>query len=338
MSDTLGKRIAENRKRIKLTQDQLAEKLGVTAQAVSKWENDLSCPDIGTVPLLADIFGISIDSLLGHKEQAPVHEAQVIDPETQDDAHTNSHRMKMDLQLDGGKTGMLSLAVLVLFVGTLYLLSALFTWNLSLWELLWPSALLVFGLFGLFSKFSFFSIGCVTLGSFFLANKLFTHTITSNKLLWAIVIILFGLSMLIDTFRRSKKRVTCHTGDSSMEQSKRTSNYSISENSFSYCASFNEEYKKICMSDLEHGDVSVCFGEYTVDLSGITNTISGCTLDANCCFGDLTLLIPSNFALKPDSSSVFASIVTEGQPADTANQEILLDASVTFGQITIRYV
>ncbi len=42
MEQTLGKRIAENRKRLKLTQDQLAEKLGITAQAVSKWENDVS--------------------------------------------------------------------------------------------------------------------------------------------------------------------------------------------------------------------------------------------------------------------------------------------------------
>ena len=64
MEQTLGKRIVDNRKRLKLTQDQLAEKLGVTAQAVSKWENDQSCPDITILPKLADIFGISTDELL----------------------------------------------------------------------------------------------------------------------------------------------------------------------------------------------------------------------------------------------------------------------------------
>lgn len=47
---TLGKRILYHRKRLGLTQDQLAEKMGVTAQAVSKWEHDLSCPDVTTVP------------------------------------------------------------------------------------------------------------------------------------------------------------------------------------------------------------------------------------------------------------------------------------------------
>ena len=45
MEQKIGSRIAANRKRLKLTQEQLAEKLGVTPQAVSKWENDQSCPD-----------------------------------------------------------------------------------------------------------------------------------------------------------------------------------------------------------------------------------------------------------------------------------------------------
>ena len=45
MEQSLGKRIIENRKRLGLTQDRLAEQLGVTAQAVSKWETGLSLPD-----------------------------------------------------------------------------------------------------------------------------------------------------------------------------------------------------------------------------------------------------------------------------------------------------
>lgn len=64
---TLGKRIAMLRKRSGMTQEQLAERVGVSAQAVSKWENEASCPDIMTLPLLADIFGVTIDELLGKK-------------------------------------------------------------------------------------------------------------------------------------------------------------------------------------------------------------------------------------------------------------------------------
>ena len=78
MEQTLGKRIVLNRKRMHMTQDQLAEKLGVTAQAVSKWENDQSCPDIATLPKLAQIFGITVDELLGTR-QMPAREAEVVE-------------------------------------------------------------------------------------------------------------------------------------------------------------------------------------------------------------------------------------------------------------------
>lgn len=61
----LGEQIARNRKRLGLTQEGLAARLGVTNQAVSKWENDQSCPDLPLLPLLADLFGITLDALFG---------------------------------------------------------------------------------------------------------------------------------------------------------------------------------------------------------------------------------------------------------------------------------
>ena len=81
MEETMGKRIAGNRRRLGLTQEQLAEKLGVTAQAVSKWENDQSCPDISMLPSLAEIFGVTTDEMLGVERRAPeaaVQEAEVV--------------------------------------------------------------------------------------------------------------------------------------------------------------------------------------------------------------------------------------------------------------------
>ena len=48
-----------------MTQDALAEKLGVTFQAVSKWENGLAMPDITFLPRLSEIFGVTVDSLFG---------------------------------------------------------------------------------------------------------------------------------------------------------------------------------------------------------------------------------------------------------------------------------
>lgn len=61
---TLGIMIASLRKENGMTQLELAEKIGVTDKAVSKWERDISCPDVNTIPKLAEIFGISVDELM----------------------------------------------------------------------------------------------------------------------------------------------------------------------------------------------------------------------------------------------------------------------------------
>ena len=65
--DTLGKRIAALRREKSLKQDELAELLNVSPQAVSKWENDQSCPDISLLPELARILEVTVDELLSGK-------------------------------------------------------------------------------------------------------------------------------------------------------------------------------------------------------------------------------------------------------------------------------
>lgn len=69
---TLGQRIAELRSGRGIKQNELAERLGVSAQAVSKWENDISCPDISVLPQLAEELGVTVDELLTDKERGPV--------------------------------------------------------------------------------------------------------------------------------------------------------------------------------------------------------------------------------------------------------------------------
>ncbi len=65
----LGNNISKYRKQLGLTQEQLAQKLEVTNQAVSKWENDQCCPDVQLLPKLADTLGISLDVLFGREGQ-----------------------------------------------------------------------------------------------------------------------------------------------------------------------------------------------------------------------------------------------------------------------------
>ncbi len=59
----LGKKIRQLRFKAGMTQEQLAEELGVVPQSVSKWENAAAMPDITTLPRLAEIFGVTIDDL-----------------------------------------------------------------------------------------------------------------------------------------------------------------------------------------------------------------------------------------------------------------------------------
>lgn len=62
--------IVNRRKALGLTQEGLAQKLGVTNQAVSKWESGQSCPDLALLPRIADLFGITIDELFGREPKA----------------------------------------------------------------------------------------------------------------------------------------------------------------------------------------------------------------------------------------------------------------------------
>ena len=62
----LAANILKYRKKIGLRQDELAQKLGVTFQAVSKWENAKAAPDITFLPIMADVFECSIDDLFSY--------------------------------------------------------------------------------------------------------------------------------------------------------------------------------------------------------------------------------------------------------------------------------
>lgn len=73
METTLGIRIGLLRREKGLKQEELAERMGVSPQAVSKWENDLNCPDIALLPQLAKTLGVTVDHLLtGEKPEPPV--------------------------------------------------------------------------------------------------------------------------------------------------------------------------------------------------------------------------------------------------------------------------
>ncbi len=87
---TMGEIIKTLRKESNLTQEELAEKIGVTSQAVSKWENNVGMPDISQVIPLVSVFGVSTDVLFGLNQdgvEAAIEKAKIITelPETSND-------------------------------------------------------------------------------------------------------------------------------------------------------------------------------------------------------------------------------------------------------------
>lgn len=68
----IGKKIRYLRSKKSTTQDQLAQYLGVTIQAVSKWENEVSSPDIALLPSISVFFGVTIDELFSITDEAKV--------------------------------------------------------------------------------------------------------------------------------------------------------------------------------------------------------------------------------------------------------------------------
>ena len=77
----IGSNIAALRKEKGITQEELANALGVSAQAVSKWENNSSCPDVSLLTVIADYFGVTVDALL----RSGAEEITRADPPSTDD-------------------------------------------------------------------------------------------------------------------------------------------------------------------------------------------------------------------------------------------------------------
>lgn len=344
MEQTLGKRIVQHRKQLGLTQDQLAENLGVTAQAVSKWENDQSCPDITMLPKLAAIFHTTTDALLGMEEPKTVHEAQIVTEETKanDTEFLHLNNGNWEFKLDRSKSGTLWFAIWVILTGGLLLLSNIFHWNAGFWDILWPSALLVFGLQSLFSYRSFF-FGCaLTLfgGYFLLTNLNILDLAFMNDLLIPIAILLFGISLLFNYFRKPKKPVFefSYTDGHDDEVGINQNSYHVDGETFTYSGSFGDAHQNISLPRLSHGQINLSFGDYDIDLSEVEELAEGCSIDLHCSFGDVTLLVPRKYLVHIESKTSFASVSTEGHPDTDPQGEILLNAHASFGNVSVEYI
>ena len=102
----LGRILIENRHKRGITQEELACALGVTNQAVSKWESAQCCPDIQLLPDIADCFGVSIDKLMGHKASVQKQKTEVVVDGLIDKALIILKKARADFNLSASKASL----------------------------------------------------------------------------------------------------------------------------------------------------------------------------------------------------------------------------------------
>ena len=113
---TFGQKLNYLRKNAGLTQEDVAQHLGISPQAVSKWENDLSCPDIMLLPEIAKLYEKTVDALLSdgdfaeaeaveeketteEKEEIPAEEKQPEPVETETESKKNLDNSNLFLKV-----------------------------------------------------------------------------------------------------------------------------------------------------------------------------------------------------------------------------------------------
>ena len=94
----IGNKIRSLRKKRGLTQEQLAENIGVSFQAVSKWENDIALPDIVLVPVIARFFGVSTDEILSYDSKEKDEEIKNIVDEAYKYRESDSEKSRVILE------------------------------------------------------------------------------------------------------------------------------------------------------------------------------------------------------------------------------------------------
>ena len=332
--ETMGKRISDLRKSKGMTQEQLAQRVGVTAQAVSKWENDLSCPDISILPQLAEALGVTTDELLG--------KVQLRSLSLEDAEKTEKHKHTVNVRLNLKKWEKVIFALLVMGLGIVFLLSALHVIQLgegiSLWSVLWPFCLVLMGVMLCKSDLSPVSLGIALFGLYMLLYNVGIIP-PQYKLTWSMIwpaaLILIGLTVLLGYL--FPKRKESGEGFFHVEKGDPVFEYAEEGGYVRVESAFTTQTKRVTGDEPFRGaKIDMSFGSLTFDLTE-ANIENGATIDADVSFGSMTLRLPAFVGVKSESSAAFGGVnCPAGDP--NAAIRINLKGDVSFGKIEVEYV
>ena len=331
---TIGKRIQALRKERGLTQKQLAETVGVTPQAVSKWETDESCPDITALPLLAEALGVSVDTLLGAETRTVKREIAPV----RDGGEVKKEGKSFQWVWHAGRISGILFGLFVLLAGVLVIVMKTkpewFT-TVGFWDLFWPSAIIFFGLSGCLSKdVSGFSLGVTALGVLFLLKNLGVIEGSLWPIFLALILILVGVSIILRQFFRRRHVSSPHNGERS---GKFTCEYSEAGGFIHYTAKFGDDTEISRAEVFNGGEMTVSFGDYTLDLREVREFAEDAVLEVSASFGEATVLLPTTVRADVASAGSFSGKETVGSPDPDAPFVLRINASVSFGSLSIEY-
>ena len=341
--ETLGKRIAMLRKEKGLTQEQLAEKVGVSAQAVSKWENDVSCPDITLLPLLADILGVTVDELLGIKPIEP--HVIILDKDEmpkEEKKKNRSFSWEWNKHKDSARWGTIAFCIGAILVCLLFILRSFPQLNLfqnyedvTAWDYLWPILIFTIGLISLRDHVIFGSLFMLWGVYEFLCSTI--PVLGAYQIKWYVVLLVIAVIMLVKTII-GKKRIIFKVkkGD---ENADRTPQLDVSQdnNYLEADMSFGSGVITYDGETLRGGSIDMNFGDYKVDLRNVKTFAENCLLEIDQNFGSLTVYLPGCVRLVKSSDTSFGSFTTFGGPEPDADQSIIIRADVNFGTLQVKY-
>jgi len=329
---TMGKRIMQLRKEKGFTQEQLAEMMGVSAQAVSKWENDVSCPDISILPLLAEKLGVSTDELLGVKPIEP--KVVIVDAQKNNKEGDGSFSVSWDGGKSVKKDG-IWFAILVIALGIAFLVQRLGVLSFGIWGIVWPAVIIGLGVSWMVKRFSIFSLAVAGLGLYFLLFNLGEITLVLTwSIIWPSLLVLLGLTILYEALVPHKHK-WCGVNFNGNKE-KRTQ-YREENGFVNYECSFSEENRKVAAEDFLGGDIEISFGKSELDLTGVQRVNQNSRLDVEVNFATFDLIVPKTMRVFLKSDKSFGSIEMYGEPNTDAAIALNVNGEVNFGTMNIYY-
>ena len=329
---TMGKRIMQLRKEKGYTQEQLSELCGVSAQAVSKWENDVSCPDISILPQLAELLGVTTDELLGVKPIEP--KVVIVDAQKNKKEGDANFSVSWDGAKSTKKDG-IWFAVLVIVLGMAFLMQRFGFVSSGIWDVIWPAVIIALGVSWMIKRFSIFSLAVAGLGAYFLLHKLgvISHVLTWS-IIWPSLLVLLGLTILYEALIPHKNK---WCGVNFSKDKNKRSDYGETDGTIHYDCAFSDENRRFAAEEFAGGNVDLSFGRSELDLTNVLRVTPNAILDVDVSFATFDLIVPKTMRVYVKSDKSFGSIEMNGSPNSDAAQSLVLDGDVSFGTINILY-